>query len=50
VLPSSVPAQGNAKINIVVALAMAALGAVRGGQIHNAWKEYIEADLDVGDH
>jgi hypothetical protein len=30
----------------VVALAIATLGAVRGGQIRNAWMEFVTADLE----
>ena len=32
------------KIDVVVALAMAALGAVQGGQRRNAWLNFIRAD------
>jgi phage terminase large subunit-like protein len=32
------------KIDVVVALAMAALGAVQGGQRHDGWMEFIRAD------
>ena len=38
------------KIDVVVALAMAALGAVQGGQARDFWKEYIEADLERTKH
>jgi phage terminase large subunit-like protein len=34
------------KIDVVVALAMAALGAVRGGQTRNSVMEYIDAELE----
>jgi phage terminase large subunit-like protein len=34
------------KVDVVIALAMAALGAVRGGQTRNFFMEYITADLE----